>query len=340
MQEYVDYIFFEIWCKAPSLTYDISLFDKNQDLKDIIMAFHYSHSALGDSFVKRIEEIFEIFKNLSMKYIEQLKSWYYANNNIEKLCEKDLSIVPVTYKELEVFNEKLAEKMKLFYKNLYNHNFLSLSALKAKIGEIDNHYDCFMKENKKGKCPYCGLNDMKGVHHSKREAYDHYLPKDIYPFNSINFKNLAPACHDCNSPYKSVKDPLRDKNGNRRKAFYSYAPQDAEISIEMEIYRDNLEELVPEDIDLRFSSGKHMEEIETWKDIFGIEERYKAKCIGDTAKYWEAQMLDEMIEYGITQQEALNKLKKQANRYPFQDSNFLKIAFLEACERKNLFCNS
>ena len=59
---------------------------------------------------------------------------------------------------------------------------------------------------------------MKGTHHSKREAYDHYLPKVLYPFNSINFRNLAPACHECNSTYKLGKDPAHNPAG-RRKAF-------------------------------------------------------------------------------------------------------------------------
>ena len=38
-------------------------------------------------------------------------------------------------------------------------------------------------------CPFCGLGDIKGVHHTKRETYVHYLPKALYPFNSINFRN-------------------------------------------------------------------------------------------------------------------------------------------------------
>lgn len=43
----------------------------------------------------------------------------------------------------------------------------------------------------------CQPCDINGVHHTKREAYDHYRPKPLYPFNSVNFRNLAPACHEC-----------------------------------------------------------------------------------------------------------------------------------------------
>lgn len=337
LQVYIDYIFNELWCKASSRPYDISLFDGNSELKEIIIDFHYSQTKWGDFFVAKIEEIYTIFQTLSPDQINKLKKWYEANNDIEKLCSKDLSVIPVTYKELRSFNESLANKLELFYKNLYNHDFLSLKALKAKIKELDGHYDLFMTHNKRKVCPYCGLHEMKGVYHSKREAYDHYLPKDIYPFNSINLKNLAPACNECNSPYKAGKDPLHDNAQNRRKAFYSYSSEEPEISLELEINKNDIGNLKPEDIDLKFKSNKHNEEIETWKEIFGIEERYKAKCTGETAKYWESQILDEMSEKGIDPHEALEKLKRQALKFPYQEANFLKIPFLEACERKKLF---
>lgn len=337
MQEYVDYIFYELWCKAPSRAYDISLFVGNDELKEIVTAFHYSNTKWGDFFVTKIQEIYEIFQELTTIQIDKLKNWYKANNDVEKLCANDVSFMPVTYKELKDYNVALADKLELFYKNLYNHDFLSLSDLKSKVGELREHYDCFMRENNRKICPYCGLHDMKGIHHSKREAYDHYLPKDIYPFNSINFRNLAPACNECNSPYKAGKDPLHDSSHNRRKAFYSYALEEPEIRIELEILNNDLESLKPEDINMQFDSSKHTEEIETWKEPFGIEERYKLKCLGETARYWESQVLDEMSEKGISPQEALEKLKRQAKRFPFQDANFLKIPFLEACERKKLF---
>lgn len=90
---------------------------------------------------------------------------------------------------------------------MYSQSLLDLAALRAKIGDIDDHYQTFVQTNKAGKCPFCGINDLLGEYHSKREAYDHYLPKALYPFNSINFRNLVPACHHCNSSYKTSKDP-------------------------------------------------------------------------------------------------------------------------------------
>jgi hypothetical protein len=81
--------------------------------------------------------------------------------------------------------------------------------------------------NTAGKCPFCGIGNIKSPHHTKREAHNHYLPKALYPFNSINVRNLAPTCHECNSTYKLSKDPAHNDAKRRRKAFNPYMSQRA-----------------------------------------------------------------------------------------------------------------
>lgn len=337
MQEYIDYIFFDLWCKASLRPYKIDLFDGNKELKEIITEFHYSSTTGGDFFIRKIEEIYEIFQSLPSSDIEKLKKWYKANNNIEKLCAKDPSTVPVTYNELENFNKELSGKLESFFKKLYGTEILSLKPLSLKIGKIDEHYDSFMKNNNKGKCPYCGINDIKGIHHSKREAYDHYLPKSTYPFNSINFKNLVPMCNECNSSYKLAKDPLHDSENNRRKAFYSYILVRPKINIELEIKTKDIISITPEDIDIKINSGNHEEEVQTWKELFGIEERYKAKCTSESdGKYWFTQVQDECQNYNMTPEKFLNIKINEAEKNPLSDTNFLRKPFLVACKNKNL----
>lgn len=338
MQDYIDYIFYELWCKSPFRHYDIELYNGNTELKEIITAFHYSSTKGGDFFVSKIEEVYNIFKTLPADNIEKLKKWYKANNNIEKLCVNDPSIVPVKYIELKYFNEELFGILESFFKKLYGTEILSLKPLSLKIGKIDEHYDSFMMNNNKGKCPYCGINDIKGIYHSKREAYDHYLPIGTYPFNSINFKNLAPMCNECNSSYKLAKDPLYDSKKNRRKAFYSYMSEEPEIKIELEIQNKDIENIAPEDINLKIDSENYPEEVQTWKELFGIEERYKAKCTSESdGKYWFIQIQDECQNYNMTPKELLNKKITEAEKYPLFDTNFLRKPFLEACENNKLF---
>ncbi len=101
MQTFLDYVFFNVWCKAPGKEYDITVFDGNPELKEIIEELHYSESKYGDLFVSTIETVFAIFKRLTPPQIRTLKQWYQANNDIKKLCEMDRETRPVTYTGLE-----------------------------------------------------------------------------------------------------------------------------------------------------------------------------------------------------------------------------------------------
>src|SRR5262249_7338127 len=159
-----------------------------------------------------------LFSSLTPVQIEQFKQWYQANNDIEKACANDPASQIARYNDIRVMHQELSAQLAAFFTRLYSQQLLNLAALREKIGNIDEHYENFTQANTIGKCPFCGISDIKGLNHTKREAYDHYLPKALYPFNSINFRNLAPACHECNSTYKLSKDPMHSAAG-RRKAF-------------------------------------------------------------------------------------------------------------------------
>jgi hypothetical protein len=340
MQGYIDFIFFELWCNAPSREYDISLFDPEPELKEIIIEFHSKETQWGDFFVSKIQEIYNAFSSLESARIAQLRQQYCANNDIKKLCANHNESIPLQYKELKKINRNLTILLKSFCENLYNNDFLSLKTLSSRIGNIEDHYNEFMKVNQTGKCPFCGLTDVEGSHSAKREAYDHYVPKSVYPFNSINFQNLAPMCHKCNSSYKTVNDPIFDKSTKqRRKAFYVYMGQDPEIKIEMEIEKTDIENLSPEDITLKISSDNFAEEVRTWMDVFGIEQRYKDKCTHKTdgSKYWYTQIMEEGLNVGISPEQMLALQKQAAEKNPLADTNFLKKPFLEACRKLGLF---
>lgn len=171
-----------------------------------------------------------------------------------------------------------------FFKGLYSQSLLDLAALRAKIGDIDDHYQTFVQTNKAGKCPFCGINDLLGEYHSKREAYDHYLPKALYPFNSINFRNLVPACHHCNSSYKTSKDPAYTPKDparavQRRTVFYPYKTVPHTIELQVVLHQPDIDKLSPADITLQFGPAAITEELGTWKDVYGIEERYKTNSV-------------------------------------------------------------
>lgn len=163
-----------------------------------------------------------------------------------------------------------------------------------------------------------------------------YLPKALYPFNSINFRNLAPACHECNSTYKLSKDPAHNAVG-RRKAFYPYAAASHDIEITVDLGAPDIDRLTSADIQLAFGPVTADEEIETWKEVYGIDERYKAKCCGADAKDWLEQVRVLRDAHGIDPEASLAAIQQQTVKAPVANSNFLKCAFLEGCQCSGLF---
>lgn len=338
MQEFVDYIFLTVWCKAPTNgPFGLNLFDAKPELKEIMESFYYSDTEGADFFYSHVERIHGLFASLSATDIAQFRSWFRGNNDIQKICDNDSAIQLARYNDIPSNHAKLAKHLAKFFKGLYSQSLLSLEALRDKIGDINDHYQTFVQTNNAGKCPFCGINDLLGEYHSKREAYDHYLPKSIYPFNSINFKNLVPACHQCNSNYKTTKDPAYTPKdpahlGQRRLAFYPYSTAPHAINIAVELTGSGIENLTPTDINLQFGPATVNNQIETWKHIYGIEERYKAKLCGENdGKYWLTQALDEWQENGRNPNELLSTLARQTQKKPFAECNFLKKPFLDAC---------
>lgn len=334
MQTFVDFIFHEVWCKAPtSGPFGLNLFDANVELREVMEAFYYSDAQGADFFCGHVERIYGLFSALTAVQINQFQQWYQGNNDLEKVCANDPATHLARYADIAVNHQDLAAQLGTFFKGLYSQSLLDLAALRAKIGDISDHYQTFVATNKAGKCPFCGISDIKGEHHSKREAYDHYLPKALYPFNSINFRNIAPACHECNSTYKLSKDPAHNLAG-RRKAFYPFAAAAQIIDIRVALQHSDIENLKPTDVQMQFGPAAVTEEIETWKDVYGIEERYKAKFCGENdGKYWLAQVIDECQAYEKKPADILAMRVQQAQSRPYADCNFLRKPFLEACQQ-------
>lgn len=338
MQEFMDFIFHEVWCRAPNGgSFSFDLFNAKPDLKALVEQFHYSDTKGADFFNGHVQRIYGHFAAQTPTQIAALKQWYVANNDIEKACANDPATQLARYPDIRAISNPLGDELAAFFKGLYSADLLGLSAVRDVIGDIDDRYDCFMTANQLGKCPFCGIGDIKGVHHTKRDAYDHYLPKAIYPFNSINFWNLVPACHECNSNYKLAKDPLFLK-GEARRAFYPYSSANHRIEIEVELSKPDIDKLTPSDVRITAGPPALAEEVSTWMDLYGIEERYKAKCCSNgDGKYWLTLVLDEWRNDGRSPREFLRTLSRQTANAPFSESNFLKLAFLEGCNRIGLF---
>jgi len=347
IQVWLDHLLKEVWCKA---TADFSLDLLHAELRAVVEEIYNTEEdtkrgKTGDWLYGPITRIYELFKTqLTAAQRLQVSAWYDHNNDIETLCACDPAKPPATYADLWIINPNLAAEMEKFCTSLWS-NVLGLSPVQKRIGEIDQHYKDFVAINKAGKCPYCGYNDIKGSNNTRREAYDHFLPKGTYPFNSVNFRNLAPMCHECNSSYKLQLDatrhidPIKRKNtGVRRKAFYSYAAVSPAISISLKLRTQDVTSLKTDEIDLQLTAPGYDEEVEAWRDVFGIEERYKAKCCAENdGKAWLHFIVDECANHGQTAADLMAKTFRAADRSPYDSANFLKKPFLQACKIAGLF---
>jgi len=353
MQKFIDFIFFEVWCKAPiGQEFHPDLFIGEPDLQEVMSEFGFAKQApeRGKAFYKDVKTIYQSFSSLPPQEIEQFKRWYLGNNDIEKICANDPATPLTRYSDIPAAHKDLTEQLRAFFKELYSpRSLLDLAALRKKIGNIDGHYHAFSSVNNSGTCPFCGISNLLGENHTPREAYDHYLPKALYPFNSINFRNLVPACHHCNSSYKTSKDPAHqpeDPAGDilRRKIFYPFSTAPHVIELEVTLRHTDIENMRPADIDLTFGPANIAEQIDTWKDVYGIEERYRGKLLSADGKSWLVEALDEWRWHdetagaeGKTPDKFLHDVNRHATKSPYANANFLKNGFLRACKMAGLF---
>ena len=340
-QTWLDHLVKVVWCRNGG-AYSLDLL--HADMKAVVEEIANDDRIKIDYLDGPIKTIDALFQTqLTPAQRTQVSRWYDHNNDIVALCGKDAVKTPGTYADIRAINTDLETALKAFCKSLFT-DIIHLKAVTSRTAEIDAHYDAFVTENDEGKCPYCGYGDIKGQHHSKREAYDHFLPKGTYPFNSVNFKNLAPMCHECNSSYKLQKDPVRHidplhkaKTSTRRKAFYSYAAAATGISIDLALTTADIDNIDPKDITLTITAPGQDEEVESWKDVFGIEERYKAKCCAKhDGKAWLSRVTEENENYGLSQQAMLEAEIRAAENKPWSDANFLKKPFLLACQKAKI----
>lgn len=343
MHVFIEFIFFEVWCKAPSTEYDVELFRGNPDLYSIINDLCREDLAgklkgSGKDFYECVNSIYNDFKSLTDVQIQEYQRHFRANNNVKDLCAGGGTWTPVTYLLLTPPNPILNKKLETFFSKLYSSGFLGLKNTSAKIGTLKDYYREFVKTNDEGVCPFCGIYILDGVFDETRDAFDHYLPSSKYPFNSINLSNLAPSCSKCNSGYKLDEDPLHDKSGKRRKAFYPFAENQSEIEITITIAPGKWDRLEDKDINIQFGPSTLAEEIETWDELFHVRQRYAALCCYKSGgKSWLNRIFVECKNYSHTPYEMFQAELETCKENRWVELRFLRKPFLEGCDRAGLF---
>ncbi len=338
LQDWVDYLFIHVWCNARK-PYNIDVLNGCPKLKAIVLKEQKKEDPTNndiDYISGPIRNIHNEFLRLRMEnkrrsnQIKALKKWYKRARNIERVCSNQKFYTPLRIKDIDKISPVLGTLIKSFFGNLYEH-ILGLGAVKAYTGTLDNHYKLFVKTNNSGICPFCGISTIRSYAMKGHEAYDHYIPEGHFPFTAVNFKNLVPTCHDCNSIHKLQEKLIFNKKGKRRRVFYPYSNYPNDISVKMEVKITNYKAFEHGDITINFSSEYYNDEVDAWKEVYKVDKRYKdLLCNEGEGKYWLVQYLEEM-NLAERQQEK-SKFQQRLTQSRFKGKNFLKIPFIEACE--------
>ncbi len=246
-------------------------------------------------------EIYTELRQWSQEERTELCEQIRLSNDIERICAG--GFIPPVY---DLGSRGVHGKIRGLFIKLYE-NVLGGNPIYKNLGlKLRGHFDEFRKQNfDTTLCPMCGISELKTQYDAARDPYDHYLPKSLYPFSSVNFCNLIPTCTDCNSTMvKGDKDIVALATGG--KLFYPYDPNHRGIETRFSITADASEF---EDIDWSVSftnpDGK-VDEVASWMTIYNIEERYLAFVKGRIKKWYETYWVAFKKLTTIPEEERLN----------------------------------
>ncbi len=339
LQDWIDFLFINVWCNAKE-DYSLELLNGCSELKQVAEEEAWKEDPTKkakDYITGPISVIYDLFKDeLNDTQRKQIKKWYKRSRNLENVCDNKKLFNPIRRKDFEKYSKKLAAALYSFYVDLYEHA-LKLATIRDKNGTLENHYKAFIKVNNNGFCPFCGLNTLRSYEMEGHEAYDHYLPKETYPTYSINFKNLVPTCHGCNSIHKFRDSPLVSKTNNgKQKATYPYSLKTPEINLSIKVSIANYKEYEHEHIDISVSSKTEIEKVRTWYKLYNIEKRYKDELTNEgSGKYWLFYFLEELPL--ASRETEFQRLPEKLVKSKYKDKNFIKVPFLQACRAEGLF---
>lgn len=269
----IEFLIFNVWGKADSSSYKTKL---NNELKHLCT----QHTWLDTN----IKNIYKACKKLDQKKREDFILAFKTNNEIEELCNGTIS--PIS---LETIDPTLTIVIIPFFNQLYTR-FLGWSQITRKYGSKKAYYDKLIMKNDFVFCPCCGFGDIKTYNSKGHSPFDHYLPLKHYPFSAINFSNLVPMCHVCNSDTKGERDILKSKKA----VLFPFQSSPLEISIGIVLNKKHLNKLITKieerghKIDfvcLSIFFTPDDAKVASWNDIFDIKARYFAK-IADHRISW------------------------------------------------------
>lgn len=252
---------------------------------------HQDFQGIIDEYKTQIDDklaaIFRAYmRNLNSAEKQMVQNAYCSNNDIEGIC--NATITPIKYNELP-------SGIRLQVKNLYDElwgdsKILGYDKVVSKCGTVKEHFNDFREINEFSVCPFCGLERLLCEHDDGKDDYDHYLSKGKYPFITVNFFNLFPMCHKCNSKNKGQKDtPFMPNTSTQRRIYFPFDTSTVGHEIKLRIQADTTD-LSNKDawtLNIDCEPLANNDRKESWKEIFNIESRYKGIITKENYKWKE-----------------------------------------------------
>ncbi|WP_445454963.1 hypothetical protein [Flavobacterium sp. HNIBRBA15423] len=268
------------------------MFDDTQTVYSHAYLIHPNFQGIIDTYKEQIDErlkaLFNAYIGLATPQEKQIvKDAYFINNDIVSLS--DATNTPIKYSQLPA---GISTQIKSFYDELWGDSkILGYATVVNSCGTVKQHFNRFREVNEFLVCPFCGLESLLCEHDDGRDDYDHYLLKSQYPFISINFNNLFPMCHRCNSKNKNQKDLVYENVAAPQRRFYYPYSKEANHEINLNIVSPNndLKDPTQWQLEVNTTNLAYEDCKETWKDVFNIETRYKA-TISKHSKFWKERI--------------------------------------------------
>ena len=261
---------------------------------DFIPIHNDSRNAVETNFRAAFTEI----KKLNHRQKVLLLKAYRNQQKIQGLCS-DKSIAMDEFSGLP---DGLIKAIRALGSYLYSStlNLAPLVSLPQVNDTLAKHFQRFVTVNGKV-CCFCGINDYEeqlAVADSTKQwraAYDHYLPKKLYPLAAVNFNNLIPICFQCNSKAKLALDPCLCKSKIRRLAFYPYV-NNGNGRVKFSPNLTNIGAIVNGEfwsvsLDTSGLNNDTKEKQSSWNRVFKITSRVE-KRLNDEYKNWIKPELD------------------------------------------------
>ena len=230
---------------------------------------------------QRCKEIYNAIRGWDQNDRSTLCKQIRESNEIENICKGNYK-PPV----IDQNNTGVMGLLRELFMALYNQVLDGKGFRDKYQTKLRDHFDAFSRLNIEiTRCPICGIADLKKHHDETRDQYDHYLPKALYPFSSINFRNLVPSCKECNSfDAKGAKDTIAISTG---RIFFPYDQAHKGIVVEVNVSKDD-EKIENIEWKIKYiSPDNKKDEVQSWINIYKIKERHLGYIKGRIIKWYQ-----------------------------------------------------